>query len=317
MADNRADITMKAGALAERLRELHADFAHEPEEVRREHVQFEVDRAVKGLSDADRTAFMGVLAQKFPGWDGSGAAVVPAPAAAAGNATDLASLVARLAELAASMSAEQKRGAAAQLRRAGLVDGVPAAGGASTGAASGADGPGRLLQQVLGHGPKDGLDPARALELATVLVEFAASLDQVVWNTWKAVAPASGIKRTNPVRVTMARFAAGDADTGRAQVKQDLERLRQLTAALTASVNQAGRSFAGKHVERFAPGEIESSARMSSAGMLVSHEVRCWRKYVELAGPVDAQAIERDLMAAIATYAESLMKGVGGTGAGR
>ena len=315
MAEKRADILTKANALAERLRELHADFAHEPAEVRREHVKFEVDRAASGLSDADRAAFMHALTEVFPGWDGSGpTAVVPANASIEAPADPMA-LVARLIEVAGSMNAEQKRAAADRLRRAGLVDGstagAPSAGGGATGA--GLDGPGRMLQQVLGHGPKDTLDAARALELATALVEFAASLDQVVWNTWKAVAPTSGIKRTNPVRVTMAKFTSGDTATGRAEVKQDLERLRQLTAALTASVSQAGRSFANRHVEKFAPGEIETSARMST-GVLVSNEVKCWRKYVELAGPVDAQAIERDLLAAIATYAETLMKGAGGRG---
>ena len=33
-------------------------------------------------------------------------------------------------------------------------------------------------------------------------------------------------------------------------------------------------------------------------------------KYVELAGPLDAQAIERELMGAMSGYAESLLKGL-------
>lgn len=316
MAETRADILTKANALAERLRELHADFAHEPPEVRREHVQFEVDRAASGLNDADRASFMRALTESFPGWDGSGPAAAAPVSTPSEAPADPMALVARLIEVAGTMNAEQKRAAVERLRRAGFVDGGGAgAGSVNAPPASGAglDGPGRILQQVLGHGPKDTLDSARAMELATALVEFAASLDQVVWNTWKVVAPTSGIKRTNPVRVTMAKFASGDATTGRAEVKQDLEKLRQLTAALTASVSQAGRSFANRHVEKFAPGEIETSARMST-GVLVSNEVKCWRKYVELAGPVDAQAIERDLLAAIATYAETLMKGASGRG---
>lgn len=229
--------------------------------------------------------------------------------------TDPQILIAQLAELASGMSAQERRSAAEELQKAGLGLESSGSASASTIAPSGGElpeAPARAVQQALGHGPRDGLDVTRLLELEALLIEFAGSLDQVVWNTWKAVAPTSAIKRTNSVKVTMAKFAAGDQEIQRAQVKQDLERLRQLTAALTASVNQAGRSFAQRHVERFAPSEIEGMARMSSAGLLVGHEVKCWRKYVELAGPVDAQAIERDLHAAIANYAESLMKGVGG-----
>lgn len=232
--------------------------------------------------------------------------------------TDPKVLIAQLAELASGMSAQERQSIADELHKAGFGSepsgGANGGGGAAGGGGTAAlpEAPARAVQQALGHGPRDGLDVARLLELEALLIEFAGSLDQVVWNTWKAVAPTSAIKRTNSVKVTMAKFAAGDQEIQRAQVKQDLERLRQLTAALTASVNQAGRSFAQRHIERFAPTEIESMARMSSAGLLVGHEVKCWRKYVELAGPVDAQAIERDLHTAIATYAESLMKGVGG-----
>lgn len=170
----------------------------------------------------------------------------------------------------------------------------------------------RTLQQALGHAHGDALDQARALDLAAMLVEFAASLDQVSWSTWKIINPASPLKRTNPAKVTMAKFASGDPSVSREQVKQDLERLRQLTAAMTASVNNAAKVFAQKHVDKFAPSEIDKLAKVSggTGGVLVGHEVKCWRKYTELAGPQDAQAIERDLLGAMAGYADSLLKGL-------
>jgi hypothetical protein len=85
-------------------------------------------------------------------------------------------------------------------------------------------------------------------------------------------------------------------------------------AALTAAVGQSARVYGQKHVEKFAPNEVERSAKMSgsSGNMLVGNEVKCWRKYVELAGPMDAQAIERELLGAMSAYAESLLKGLGG-----
>ena len=45
--------------------------------------------------------------------------------------------------------------------------------------------------------------------------------------------------------------------------------------------------------------------------MLVSKEVKNWRKYVELSAGRDEATIESEIMQAIADYAESLMKGRG------
>lgn len=170
----------------------------------------------------------------------------------------------------------------------------------------------KQLQQALGLPPGEQVDQASVCELAAMLVEFAASLDQVVWSTWKIVSPNSSLKRATPAKVAMARFASGDPGLTREQIRQDLERLRQLTAALTASVNQAGRVYAQKHLDKLAPAEIEKLAKLSSGagGVLVGHEVKCWRKYVELAGPLDAQAIEREMLGAMSGYAESLLKGL-------
>ena len=170
--------------------------------------------------------------------------------------------------------------------------------------------PASALRSALGQSPGATIDAASAMDLAAMLAEFAASLDQVVWSTWKIVAPNSPLKRSSPARVSMSRYVAGEPGATREQVKQDLERLRQLTAALTAAVGQTGRVFAQKHVEKFAPGEIEHMAKASAGSVLVGHEVKCWRKYVELAGPQDAQAIEREILGAMAGYAESLLKGL-------
>ncbi len=177
---------------------------------------------------------------------------------------------------------------------------------------------GKQLQQALGLPPGEHVDQASAYELAAMLVELASSLDQVVWSTWKIVSPNSTLKRSAPAKVAMAKFASGDPGVTREQLKQDLERLRQLTAALTASVGQAGRVYANKHLEKFAPGQIEQLVKISSGaglggGVLVGQEVKCWRKYVELAGDggaQDAQAIERELLGAMSGYAESLLKGL-------
>jgi hypothetical protein len=150
----------------------------------------------------------------------------------------------------------------------------------------------------------------RTLELAAELADFGSRLDQLAWNTWRTINPRSRVRRPGELLKTMARFVQGDQDVGRGQVKQDIEALRRLIAALISSVNQAGRQFAQKHVEKYAPTEIEASARPGKK-MLEAIEVACWRKYIELAGQMDAASIEGELLLAIASYAEPLIIGTG------
>jgi hypothetical protein len=64
-------------------------------------------------------------------------------------------------------------------------------------------------------------------------------------------------------------------------------------------------------VAKFSPNEISTLAGMEGGGLLVSKEVKCWRKYVELASGMDETAIETEIMQALSSYAESLMKGLG------
>lgn len=174
--------------------------------------------------------------------------------------------------------------------------------------------PARHLRAALGASasqPLAALDQIRVLELAGLLAEVVLSLDQVAWGTWKAVAPGSSIKRPGPLKDTLARFASGDDDITGPAVKQELDRLRQLAAALLAATNQGGRQFAQKHVQKFAPAEIEALAKLSGGGgLLSSPDARNWRKYVELAGPADPDALQRELNTSITACVESLLKGL-------
>jgi hypothetical protein len=167
---------------------------------------------------------------------------------------------------------------------------------------------------MLGVARLEDVDGQRAQELAAMLAEVVGNYDQLAWGTWKVVAPASAIKRQQNLKQLIGRFAAGDASVSRGQVKQELDRLRQLGAALIASLNQAGRQFAQKQATTLAPSQIESAVRLGAKSVMTGHEVQCWRKYVELAGTHDVDGVERELLSAMASHAEALMKGAGGQG---
>lgn len=305
-----SELARRVAGVANRLRLVQADFADESAETRREMLAEEVRRALGEVGAEDRERFLEALREEFPAWEmvQPGGAAEEAPVAARSatderELSDPAFLAERLAALAGSMTDEQKRAVEKHLKKAGVVS-SPAPGGMPDEAAA-------VLRKTLGMTDGEALDAARMVKAAALMVEMAASLDQVVWNTWKTLSPRSDIRRGQPVKGTLKRYVAGDGEVAGTQVKQDLERLRQLTAALISSVSQAGRTFAQKHVEKFSPSEIEALAKMGGGGLLVSQEVKNWRKYVELAGPVDAISIEGELLAAIAGYAESLMKGIG------
>lgn len=147
-------------------------------------------------------------------------------------------------------------------------------------------------------------------ELTTMLVEFVLKLDPLVWNTWRALSPRSGIRAQGSLAKKIGQFLSEDAEVSGAMVSEDLRVLQRLIAALATAVSRAGSQFAKRHLARFSPSEIAALVRMEPGGVFVSHEVKCWRKYVELAEGLDEDAIDAEIRKAVVDYVESLAKGM-------
>jgi hypothetical protein len=305
VSNPNVDLAQRVAATANRLRLVQIDFADETPDVRREQLCEEVERAMASLVPEQRREFLEQLAERFPSWD-SNVVVAPAPAAAPARSQmdqrelkDPSFLVSRLVELAPSLTEEQKQGLSERLRGAGFV--IEGGGVWPTAAAE-------ALANELSPGDKIRLEPVRTLELLAVLVAVTRSLDQIAWNTWKTMAPRSAIRRGTELNREMVRFVAGDPDYSRTQVKQDVERLRQLIAALIGAVGKAGGQFAQKHITRFSPGEIEAS--VGKTGIFGGADAKYWQRYKELFGATDAASIESELLASIVNWAEPLIKGL-------
>ncbi len=303
------DFSHRVAALANRLRLVQIDFADEGPDVRREQLCEEIERATRSMVPQERDAFLNELQDRFPSWD-SNVNVAPRVEAAPGRSAmderelkDPSFLVKRLLDLAPSLTEEQKQTFGGRLREAGFA--VAGGGGAGDWPAAAAQAVAAELQVPA----TATLDPTRTLETLTMLVGVAKSLDQLAWNTWRTVSPKSTIRRSAELHRTVARFATGDQDVSRTQVKQDIERLRQLIAALISAVGRAGGQFAQKQLARLSPAEIESA--VGKGGFLASPDAKCWQRYKEIAAAMDASAIERELLDSIANFAESLMKGLG------
>ncbi len=297
-----------AAATANRLRMVQVDFADQGPDVRREYLAEEVERALNNVVPEQRQAFLEELMEQFPSWDARVDVQLRKDESTDRSETDRRELqdpnflVARLIELSRGLGDEERKVLTERLAEAGLAS-------ISQGAwPEDAEAP---LRQNLRLGPDSTIDPARTLALVALVADFALKLDQLVWGAWQQIGRRSTIRRDKPLQHTVKAFLTGDQDVPRGQVAADLEKLRQLIASLVSAVGQAGRQFASRHLAQFSPVEIEAMASMEGGGFLVGKEVKCWRKYVELADALNEASIENEIMETVANYAENLMKGLG------
>lgn len=309
LAESTTDQARLLAATANRLRLIQVDFADEAADVREGYLHDELQRALAKLSPDQRQPFIEELRARFPTWDSKVDITAPKAAAAptqsatdARELRDPSFLVTRLVELAPNLTEEQRRALVGRLAEANLAP--PASGDLPAAQVT-------ALKAKLGMAAADNLDAARTLEMLTDLVTLASSLDQLVWSAWRQVAARSTLRRQNPLQRTMARYAAGEQDLTRGNISQDIERLRQLTASLVAAIGQIGRQFMQRYLHKFHPDEVQAIVQTEKAGgMFVSEEVKCWRKYKELARSLDEATVESEIQQAVAEYAETLIKGL-------
>jgi len=298
-------ISQQVVATANRLRMVLVDFADEPEQLRQEYIDEQIERSLAKIVPEHRKAFLEELMARFPSWDTRvevGLAKAESVERSTSDRRELQDpnfLVARLIQLGPSLSQQDRQVLIERLREAGLAGGGESGWPAETCAE---------LQSALQLKSDAPMDSFRAMELTCMLADFAARLDQLVWNTWRAIHPHSDRRRPNPLRDLMGQLLRADMDVSRGQVKENLDRLGGLIAAITSAVRQAGR-HASQYLARLSPSEIEHMAEMESGGFLTSKEVKCWRKYVELSAALTADIVEDEIREAIAKHVESLMKG--------
>jgi hypothetical protein len=148
------------------------------------------------------------------------------------------------------------------------------------------------------------------MKLFTALLEMVVTLDHLIWNVWKNVAPKSSVHREqgneNPRR-TIGRYLAGDREVATRQITQMLEKTRQLTAGLLSAIGPAGEIFAQKHLEKFSPEKIRAGVESKSPGFISNVELKCWRRYLELSADLSGQAVETQMVDGIVAYTEELI----------
>ena len=209
--------------------------------------------------------------------------------------------ICRLLKLAPMLSDEQKELAARRLQEAGF--GPPAA------TQNYSDEFTHELRAMLQLGDGPDIKADRLAKMIVLLADFVFKLEPLIWNTWRMLSPRSSIRPSGSLKKTVGQYICGDSATPEKKVEHELRMLQRLIAAITTAVGRVGSQFAKRHIGRFSPSEISTLIRMEHGSVFVSHDVKCWRKYLELAETLTEGSIEAEIRKAIAEYAESLIKG--------
>ena len=287
-----------AEQVAARLWMLQTSFADDPPNTRHDYLVEEIERSIKDVGGSKRSEYLAALMERFPGPERIDAPYFKPPEAETverGPQEIADELIARLPEF----SNEAKAALVQQLQALGLF----------VSPSNGIELPLELLGK-LGISPKETLDEERLIKLFTALLEMVVTLDHLIWNVWKNVAPKSNVRREqggdNPRR-TIGRYLSGDREVATLQITQMLEKTRQLTAGLLSAIGPAGEIFARKHLEKFAPEKIRVGVESKSTGFISNVELKCWRRYVELAADLSGQAVETQIVDGIVAYTEELI----------
>ena len=317
MESDAGEVSRCVVSAAHQLRKVQNSFADEPPERRREFLEEVVTRSLESIVPDLRLAFLKALEQEFPVWDAGGAtppvSVSPEEAAAKVSPDVLVDLLVEAAEF---MDDEGRRKLTERLAAGGLAakrsEPQPAAAAPAS--------PDLMLpkrteeaaQFLMGKLRIENVDLTRALKLLWLVMEYMGSTDQVVWNTWKAVAPRSPLRRSSDLRQDMSRYISGERGASGSELRGHVERLRRLTASMIAAMGQVGPLLARDCLGKLTPEEIEAQVAREGGGLLASREAKCWSKFTELARDLREENVEHMIKEIIARCTEGLMAKSGG-----
>lgn len=308
MPANNKKMDSRVLETANRLRLIQVDFADESEQTRKDYLCEEIEKALKTVLPDERSEFLQRLLERFP--TGSFIAqpalkeqeITIAPKIDESKLKNVDFLVQSLLEIAPTLSDDQKEFIDKSLQQAGLRPKVKGDHAVELD---------QKLKEKLQIGGERNFDAAQIVELNAMLVDFVLRLEPLVWNTWRKLSPRSTVRPQGAVAKKIGQFLCDDTGISGNQIDDDLKLLQRLIAAITSAVSRVGGQFAKRHLAKFSPSEIEALVRMEHGSVFVSHEVKCWRKYLELAETLNEDSIEMEIRKAIVDYVESMAKGMG------
>lgn len=290
-----------AGEMAASLRLLQTTGADEPVEQRQTLIEDQVRRGLQKVPAAQRTRYLERLTAQFPGGLTGSAPVTSSSVSASRIPTTPDEVGAMAGEAWARFSPEQRRLLRERLAAAGVIESSAPAEPADLSEA----------KKAFGLTPAENLMALRLGRLSLMETDFLVKIDQLAWGTWKQVAPQATLKKDpafGDLKGQIRRYLRGDAEITDQMIAQQLDRTRQLAAALLGGLGAASKGFSKRYLTRFAPDAVKDIVKMEGGIPAFGAEGKFWRKYVELAGEINEQSIQNDLMEAVARLVEEMMK---------
>ncbi len=287
---------------SQRLRVIQQDFADADPAQRTEYLSEELDRRLKEIPyDQCQTFLQGLLAQ-FPLWlPNAASGSDPEHPSEARHSEDPAQLAEVLIGKLPAMAPDRKAAILDRLQKAvpELSRNTDAAGG-----------PVRHVTSAL-HLP-DGADlpEGRLGDLASLLTEFVVKLERWTASVWAEIPSKSALRPPKHIEEIARRFLC-EGTRGAEEITKELQLLQQFVTVIMAAARKAGDDVARRHFHKFSPEAIQASVEMEPGSLrraLVSKEILYWRKYCELAQELGTEYVDREIVLAMAEYAETFLK---------
>ncbi len=297
MASHLNEEALWATALAGRLRLVQANCVEQPPETREEFLAEEIERALKEVPPSKRKACLEALGDQFPAWQ-----CAPLPDVTNTAKPEIVEDTPErrfesFLQAIPQLTPEQKKAFAQKLVQSGLAVSTSSGGPLETPVE---------LQKLLNV--PSSLEGDRAVKLLNELAQFVFTLDPLVWNSWKQMAPRSSVRKESDAKVLSGKYLSSDGEISSQQIKQLLDQTRKLLVGLLMAMGGAGRKYAETYLERFSPETIRSQAELMKGWAAV--EKKCWDRYAELHREfATEQVIEKEIQEAVVKFAEEVMRG--------
>jgi hypothetical protein len=285
--------------LASRLRRIQMDAATAPPDKRRDLLQEELGRSLKGVAPASRAGHLKVLLARFP----VAGQVLQAPASAPMAAPPpppftLDELLERFLAAAAGIPDAKRAEISSRLSKAGLASAERAGSELEVGVE---------LREKLGLTAAQQPKSQRIVELAAQLTELCAKLDQATFNTWSALSKSNpSARRHQDLRTAVGRRLSDEGE----ELEPRLQAISALVGALQVAMLKGGKEFERYYTERFAPQAINDVVEGEGGGSLFKNKKeRCWDKYCERAKDFAAPGvIEKHLNDSFVKQVENVIR---------
>ncbi len=309
-ANNKKNLEKYVLETANRLHLILVDFADKGSQARADYLCEEIERALKMILPEERREFLQKLLERFPTGSFVTQSIIEekehrdekTAVIDENKLKDANFLFHNLMEIIPTLPADQKASIAKKLNEIGL--------GSHTREPCSDELIEKLRTELQLNGYQN-FDTNRLTELIVLLINFVYKLEPLGWNTWRRLSPRSSVRQSGDLKKTIGQFISNDPNVSHEHVNNELKELMQLIAAIITAISRVGSQFAQLHLAKFSPSEISALVKMEHKSVLVSHEVKCWRKYLELANNLNEESIEIEITKSIVNYVESLVKKMG------